>query len=793
MVWNVILASGIIFLLCFQAPAGLFSFFPEVWSASLLVAWFFRGPRGLVVMLPVCWTALSAAWVIDGRLAPELQGRDLELTGVICNVPSVDAGVQRFAFVIDDNVRAPGVPARALINWYESDRPVRAGERWRLLLRLKRPRGTRNPGSLDFERWAFMRHIGATGYVRRSPVNRRLSPNAGRCALAAFRQRIASELMAAIPDAAVPGHMLALAVGIRDRLDQDDWTLLRRTGTAHLMAISGLHIGLAAGFMFFSFRQLGHGLLLAHIRCRPLVMARAGALSGAVIYGALAGFSLPSVRAMVMTGAVIALTGLRRSMPASQVLAVALYVILWTVPFAMLAPGFWLSFGAVFVLLLSGFGRIGTRAHEPGSRTGNMRRWLCRLFRAQWCLSLGLLPATAFFFGQISLVAPVANLLVVPVFAACVVPLLILGVIALVAVPPLAGPLLGTADFILARIMAFLGGLDGWAANAAAVDVPAVSAWVAGAGMVIAVVLIWPRPLPARMRILALLVVLAVFAGTRQVTPSLRIVVMDVGQGLAVLLQMPGYAVLFDTGPRYRHGDAGRSVVVPALRFFGVRSLDRLIVSHGDADHAGGARSVLAAYPEAELMAPERLDVASDRFRPCRAGQQWQRGDVNFRFLNPGRATDVGNGSENDASCVLLVQSAHLGLLLPGDIEQRAERRLVARGALPVVDLVIAPHHGSRTSSTPAFVAATRPAFVVFSTGYRNHWRFPAPDVLARWLSVDACALTTGDSGALVFEAQGEGPLRLVTQYRLDAGRIWNEAGPDGAATRGCRSISATN
>ncbi len=795
MVANTILASIVIFLICFCAPASLFSVFPEILALGVLLAGFFWGPHLVFAMLPACWTVLSAAWVIEDRLAPELQGLDLSLTGVVCDIPKVDGRVQRFPFVIDADERVSGIPARTFISWYDSETPVRAGERWHLTIRLKRPRGTMNPAGFDFERWAFMRDIGATGYVRHSVANRRLPPAGGGCELAAFRQRIASDLVAAIPEGKALGHLLALAVGIRNRLDDDDWKVLRRTGTAHLMAISGLHIGLAAGFAFFCFRQVGRWLLLVHINCRPLVFARAGALAGAMSYSALAGFSVPTVRAVVMTCAVILLTGLRRTIPAPAVLAVALYAILWIEPFAMLAAGFWLSFGAVFVLLLSGFGRTypGTPGAESHSRATDALHRFWQLLRAQLCLSVGLLPATAFFFGQVSLVAPVANLLVVPLFGVSIVPLLIVGVIALIVAPALASPVLGLADFILSNVIVLLEGLNRWAPIA--VDLPEVPGLVAAICAIIVAVLIWPPPLPARISAVMLLLGLAALAGsgTRQASPALRIVVMDVGQGLAVLLQTPGHAVLFDSGPRYRRGDAGRSVVVPVLRYFGVSQLDHLIISHGDADHVGGARSVLAAYPEAIFTAPERLDVPSDRFRTCRAGQHWRHDGVSFRFLHPGQEADSGTWSENDASCVLLVQSAHVGLLLPGDIEQHAERWLVASGTLPAVDLVVAPHHGSRTSSTQTFVAATQPDFVVFSAGYQNQWRFPAPDVQGRWVAGNACALTTGDAGALVFEAHGTGPLQLVKRYRLDEARVWNETDPAGPATRRCRPWDSTN
>jgi competence protein ComEC len=381
----------------------------------------------------------------------------------------------------------------------------------------------------------------------------------------------------------------------------------------------------------------------------------------------------------------------------------------------------------------------------------------------------------------------------VPLFAVSIVPLLMIGVIALNVAPALAGPALWLADFILANLLSILEGMNRWTLIPVALDLPRVSGFAAGTCIIIAAVLIWPRPLPARMRVVMLLLPMLAFGVTRHEVPALRVIIMDVGQGLAILLQTPGYAVLFDTGPRYRHGDAGRSIVIPVMRHFGVMQLDHLIVSHGDADHVGGARSVLGSYPDTGFLAPERLELPAEHFQLCRAGQNWQRDGVSFRILHPGLEAESGSWSENDASCVLLVQSAHVSLLLPGDIERRAERRLVASGTLPAVDLVIAPHHGSRTSSTPAFVAATRPDFVVFSVGHRNQWHFPAPEVRERWSAGEACTLTTSDSGALVFEAHGEGPLRLVKRYRDDQARIWTEAGSAGLLERRCRPQGATN
>jgi competence protein ComEC len=270
-------------------------------------------------------------------------------------------------------------------------------------------------------------------------------------------------------------------------------------------------------------------------------------------------------------------------------------------------------------------------------------------------------------------------------------------------------------------------------------------------------------------------VMMALLGGSHPVRPpGLRVVVMDVGQGLAVLVQTADHALVYDAGPAFASADAGRSVIVPTLRRFGIARLDTLLISHGDADHLGGASTLLAQFPEAELIAPERYGLNSRRYRRCVAGMEWHWEGVRFRILHPGRGE---NWSDNDGSCVLLVQSGGVAILLPGDIERRAEGHLVSRARLAAVDLVIAPHHGSQSSSSPAFVGATRPRFIVFSAGYLNRWGFPHAGVAHRWTDAGACPLITGENGALVFEPDEAGRLVLQWRQRIDGHRLWTERG----------------
>jgi competence protein ComEC len=388
----------------------------------------------------------------------------------------------------------------------------------------------------------------------------------------------------------------------------------------------------------------------------------------------------------------------------------------------------------------------------------------------QIILGLGLAPLTIAWFTQISVIAPLTNLLAIPVFSIVVMPLTLLGAITVIADAGAGSFLLHLAAEVLAALIT---GLERAAAWPWAIWKPppvnATGLMLAGLAVLI---LCWRRPVPARWA--ALLGLLPVLAGTGH-PPSpgtARVVVMDVGQGLAVLVQTAGHALLYDAGPSFRSRDAGSSVALPVMRHFGIRRLDALLISHGDADHRGGGASVLREFPRAQLIATDRSVLEAEHFQPCRTGLAWSWDGVHFEILAPA-GQGRGLSSENDASCVLLIRAGGHAVLLPGDIERRREQALVGEHALTPVDLLLAPHHGSRTSSSVSFVAATRPRFLVVSAGYRNRWGFPAGEVVQRWREARSCVMTTAEQGALVFEFSGKTAWPLRRRQRVDGARIW--------------------
>lgn len=736
----------------------------------------FRAMRGRlagVVLLGAAVALLLAGMRLQQRM-PDSAGRvDRIVTGVIDDFPRADAGTCRFRVRVGDSADPQPRLERIRVTWYECREPPRAGETWRFKLRLRAPRGLFNPGGFDFEQWAFRENLSATGYVRDEPAPQRLAgcETGPRllCARAALVQRLRGWLDG---NPGLP-YVIALTTGARHLLADEDWEALRRTGTAHLFAISGLHVGVVAWFAWL----LGSGAGRIAQRFRSGIRARHAAVGisflAALGYAALAGFAVSTLRSLAMITAVLAFTQLRRHGGFGAALGAALLVVLVPDPFAVLSPGFWLSFGAVALLALSVLG-----LREPASGSGRqgastVSSRVRRLAVAQWRISLGLAPLVLIFFGEVSVIGAAINLVAIPLFSLLIVPGLLAALLLAVVWPAGGVFLLHHGAGLLAAVMSMLSRLSDFDLAAwVAPDFGFLPAILAVVGVVW---LLAPRPAPARWAA-PLLLAPAVLGVDRNLEHGeFAVTVLDVGQGLAVLVQAPEYNLLYDAGPRYLSGDAGDSVVLPAIGSLGVRRLHALVVSHGDSDHAGGAASVLIAHPDAELIAPAPYGLEPRRYRRCVTGEQWAAGAVRFKALNP----DPGAGSRgNDDSCVLVVEAPGVRILLPGDLESARESRLVDEGLDGPFDLVLSPHHGSSSSSSRPFVQAVRPRLVVHSTGFFNRWGFPRDAVVARWARAGARQWDTGASGALRFESSGGSPLELATDWRRDKARLWTYPPP---------------
>lgn len=857
---------------------------------------------------------------MSDRLGVELEGRDVTVIGVVAGLPASTGDGWRFAFDVErayvmhagcevpvramarsmSDVRgrrrdaeasaAPcpqgHVPKHIELVWQGraplggernrggkagvADRP-RAGERWRLPVRLKAPRGFANWHGADAELAALVRGIRATGYVRASGGREGGAGAKGALRLraeampgyrfVAWRERLRDDFRAGLgPSARYGGVLIALALGERGDIADDDWQVFADTGVSHLLAISGLHVSLVAGAFAALVgalwrRACGRNFSLPLWWPAPKAAAVAGLLA-AVAYGAVAGWGVPVRRAVGMVAILVfALLNGRMAAP-SYGLAWALAIVVAVDPWAVVTPGLWLSFGAVAALVLaarrratpptapgrgvpeatrsppasrdvrralpeeypSGERRGGER--KPGERqdgghrrrerqdgkrqgrehqSGVIRRWraaiLARLgpaVRAQYAVTIGLVPLTLAWFGAVPLLGPLANAIAIPVMTLIVTPL---ALVSLLLPAPLAHWALAIAHTVVVWLADWLGALAAWPWAVWRAAVAPAWAQAAAVGGVLACLM----PLPAAMRRprawragvrvagFALLGPALFASSPRPGAGEFRVTLLDIGQGNAVLVETATRTLLFDAGPPLgRHSDAGRRVIVPYLRAHGVARLDRFVVSHAHDDHFGGALSVLRAYPSTQvfssLPAPHGVRRAAATHRTCLAGQQWTWDGITFRFLHPDQAALRdgwgGRAGPNSVSCVLSIANARHSALLAADAEAPQERGMLARfGSDLRSDILLAPHHGSLTSSTPAFIEAVSPGHVVFQAGYRNRFGHPRPGVVARYRATGARIWQSVTHGGVRFSVKRDGI--EAQSYREQHRRYWHAQGPD--------------
>lgn len=746
----------------------------------------YQQPLGKLFMI-VLISALGFAWAqvrawdrLQSQLPSACEQQVVGVQGVIVSVPEHDARGQHVDFAIERsfNVSCP-MPKRVRLHLYSQSYRgefgktspglphLQAGERWQWSVRLKRPHATRNPHGFDYAGWCLSNNIGASGSIVSKMPIRRLQTLVWQPSALIARWRAAvgdkiEKVLGTTPQSAV---LRALVIGDDSQINRSDWQLFVDTGINHLVSISGLHITMLA--------SLGYLLTGWIWRLRPRLAlwipsklaAGAGGALVAIAYSALAGFSIPTERTLLMLLTMIVMLSLKQRIPFSWVLSAAVWVVLVLDPWAVMAPGFWLSFGAVAILAFAMSGRL-----RPA-------RWWRSALQTQWVITLAFVPVLILLFNQLSLISPLANGLAIPIVSLAIVPLAIAG-----AILPL--------DFLLqlaatlwewcALGLYWLRQLPGavWY-----LSTPPIWTWLLGmAGM-----LFWllPRGWPLRWAGFVLWLPLLLPTHTALQPGQMRVTVLDVGQGLSVLVQTAHHTMLYDAGPSYNEeSDAGQRIVLPYLRHLGVSHLDTVIISHDDNDHSGGMASVLAGVSVGKFLSS--LTPESDFFKQiqvlpkppvlqaqaCDHGQQWQWDDITFRMLAPAKnaKTDL---KDNDKSCVLHVKSAHGSLLLTGDIEKEAERWLLESDSDQLATTVMTmPHHGSKTSSTIDFVNAAQPAIAIATVGYLNRFGHPKPEVLSRYAAIGSQILRSDYDGAIVIDfLSGQSP--AVKRWRQIEPHYW--------------------
>ncbi len=777
-----------------------------------------------ILILLIYSGLLIASFVANNALSQRLDenfiGKNIIINGIISSLPVSKGESQRFEFSVEEyrlfddksNItRQEKVtfPKKIRLSWYHGQE-VNTDERWQFEVRLKPPHGFMNPGGFDYEAWLFQHGINATGYVRKSSVNQRLQ-EAKKWSVNRFRQSLALRIdqLTKASENSTFALVKALAIGDKSSISKSQWQVLTNTGTSHLMAISGLHIGLAALFANILARRLIPVSLLKYVPAQHVALV-AGVIIG-VLYALVAGFSIPTQRALIMLVVLTALLLLRRNHRPLDALGFALVVILLIDPLAVLSVGFWFSFSAVAVIFISVTRDERSDDEAKSNETNNVERSLFfkvkkvvnHWLRLQIIISLFLLPLSLFMFQQVSLVSPLANLFLIPYVSFFVVPVVLLGILFVFIVPVISDSLFGLAAVLLELVWPLLSALSRQEfALWEYADVDISSLLLTSLSLLLFYfsrkisrycVSVWKIRSLASMVFLSCFSSLFINSTTTLNQAEIKLTVLDVGQGSSAVIQTQNHVLIFDAGAKFSEKlDTGSNIIIPFLHAKKINKVDMLIVSHGDADHIGGAQSLLDEYPEIELIGQDiaALKIGSkeqENKQLCFSGNEWEWDGVYFEFLSPERELNqnqrdqyniVKKKSRNNNSCVLRVSSPLGSILLTGDIENEIEQQLLQKyGAQLSSDVLIVPHHGSNTSSSMDFITMVNPKLSIISAGYNNRYHLPSNKVLKRYrhhyADLKNRVLQTHSSGAISLTLKEDKTLAFQ-QFRKQSLKYWH-------------------
>ncbi|MEH6466163.1 MAG: DNA internalization-related competence protein ComEC/Rec2, partial [Porticoccus sp.] len=640
---------------------------------------------GWGILYGVCW----GQYMLSHQLPEELSPSDFLVTGEVVGLPVNDGRRVRFDFRLRNDDKPHAIKTLRL-SWYYHDAILIPGQVWQLRVRLRRPRGTVNPGGFDYQAWLIRQGISATGYVRDTAENRIISHHSS---VNSLRFQLRETIQSLPTDDGAKALILALTLGDRSLISPQLWDRLALSGVVHLVVISGLHIGLVA-FLSYSL-----GALLAKLLGlfgRPFTARYWGSvlsLGSVVLYSAMAGFSLPTQRALIMAVVAIVVLLLNRHVNRGLAFGIALSGVAMVDPLAIFGAGFWLSFGAVAGLLW---------LVPVAPRTSHWQTFL----NIQWLVFVVLLLPLMICYLPVAWLSPLVNLVAIPWISFLVVPLCLLAAISfLMSAFSVSGWLWSVAGWQLEMFIKMIEAVP-------SLDfLPRYSPWPLTGSIIYTLILVislvlLPRGIPGKYLCVPLALSLLMLPSNQP--HPLIVTVLDVGQGLSVVVQTRYHTLVYDTGASFDKGfSTGSAVVAPFLRRQGGSELDMLVVSHSDNDHAGGTAGLLGQFSPLQLRVGEYLELGEISSEYCRSGESWVWDGVTFSFLHPGKQVESSN---NNRSCVLQIQYAGQSILLPGDIEAVVEPRLLSNPHLDTpVTLLIAPHHGSKTSSSSNFVERLNP------------------------------------------------------------------------------------
>lgn len=735
------------------------------WPILLLVPCvlflFYRYPKGCLLYITIAgflYTYLHASSHLWPTLEHDLQGQDIDIAGSVKEIQNQTENYTRFVFETEQiNTKKPtsGLPKKLMISWYYPQSQLKAGQTCQFTVRLKHYWRYANPGSIDIEKAMFLQNIGARGYVRDGAC---IDASLVETQPAGLRDQLIEQFTLEKNELDYFAWMMALSFGVRDHLTQHDWHVLRKSGSAHLVAISGLHLSVIGLFVFFIFRQFARLSVYACEHFGAQRIAAACAMLAVFLYAYIAGFSIPTQRALIMVCIAFTAVIFNKPVVSFPLLATTLLLTLLWDPLSVLTASFWMTFVAVFFIFL-------IIKSAPSAN----KWWLA--LRIQLFLSVALFPVSLWFFQEGSVIAPLVNLLAVPYISFVVLPILLLAQALFVFDISIAAFLFDLLDNLLAYFWWFIQSATTFPFSSYHYQPTLSGVLLFEIGWVL---FLFAKQYLLRFMSLLLCAALFLFKQDSLQEDQLRLAILDVGQGLSILVETRQHSLLYDLGPQFPSGfNTADAVVLPYLRSKHVDHLDKLVISHHDNDHAGGLEKILASGLVGELLFGHAAKVTPLMpAQDCRQGDQWRWGNTRFQVLHP---PAQWRANSNNSSCVIQISHPAATILLTGDIEAEVEYRLLAEfGDRLRSDIIVVPHHGSLSSSTTAFIKTVAPKIAVYSTGYRNRYGFPHDTIWSRYQALGAKQLDTAKEGVIVFELDVDTGIKEMPGYRKTTQRYWH-------------------
>lgn len=748
-----------------------FSFLPSIHVVLTLIVlailflflchsgWFFLKWPALC-MLGFAWCFIYINFQSTWHLPDSLEGKTLTVTGWVASIPESDEKRSTFLFAIDHVQSAQGIEnPHGLIHlsWQDPKQKLQAGDQWQFSVRLKKIHGLMNPGGFDYEAWSLQEGIRASGYIYHDDV-KLLSSHWYHYPLLRIRQSLYTKLLTVLPKSDTSVWIPALVLGIRCDISSENWQVLRKTGTNHLMAIAGLHIGFMCSLIYTLFNWLWRQYPTLTLKIPAQHAAGFAAIVMAIIYSTLAGFSLPTQRACLMLILFFLVSLMRRSISAWYIWSATLFIILLINPLSILTDSFWLSFASVALIIYSMSGRLAPSG-----------LWW-KFGRLQWVLTLGLIPLSVWFFQECSFVSFIANSIAIPWVGLLIVPITLLGCFILLFSIKMGGMILTLADALLGllwKILVYLSHLS-WVSWYHTVP----HLFLLILACISITILLLPTGFPGRWLSILGFIPFFLYQPLKPALGEAWVTLLDVGQGLSAVIQTQKHILIFDTGSHLSNNfDMGEQVVLPFLHTLDVRDIDMMVISHGDNDHSGGAKAIMANLPVLTLKTSRPALFSKPFVSTCLQHDTWQWDGVDFSFLYP---TMEQLGLNNNSSCVLKVSAKNHQLLLPGDIEKKAEKYLVSEISDKLnADILVAPHHGSKTSGVGEFINAVHPKMVLFPVGYRNQYHFPNQTVVDQYKKLGVERYDSVSGGAIQIKLTDDSEL-MPMLYRKLHPHYWN-------------------